>query len=398
MLCVKCKGNLLCGKGYCPVIRAFSTKKLDLDNLDEKPTPPSVFVGRMGYPKVFAGPMIILGNENPEFFENPSLYSGRVEDVLALRMGLARTYRQFSVQSAVNPDRTLAELQEIASSVKNVDVEGEYERIVKRPVLDDVMMPSGVSALFRRIRLTSNPKIPAKVEKVSEDEVRAVKAVMMLHESGFPTSYIQRVLSVGMLGIEKKLVPTRWSITAVHDTIAEQLKQDLPDFPQVNDVMLFSYEHYGNHFEVILYPSSYVFQLVEIWIEKSLWSPLRTWVGSDREGIGRKRQYSELSGGYYAARLPVVEYLHRNRRQAGVIVIREIRPEYSAPLGVWVVEEGVRRALQTRPERFDTVTQALKKAGKRLKTDTTMWEKHINLSVQTSLDQFPGSSSPQPSR
>ncbi|AKG90878.1 hypothetical protein GAH_01844 [Geoglobus ahangari] len=398
MLCVRCKGRLLCGKSRCPILDAFKTRNVSLGEIDENPTPPSVFVGRIGYPKVFAGPMLVLGNENPELFENPSLYSKRVEDVLALRMGLARTYRQFSVQSALNPDRTLMELQEIAGSIRNVEVEGKYERIVRKPALDDIMMPSGISAVFRDIRLTSNPKIPAKVEKVSDDEIKAVQAVRMLHDHGFSTSYIQRVMSVGMLGIEKKLVPTRWSITAVHDIIAESLKREIADFPEVGEVLLFSYEHYGNHFEVILYPSSYFFQLVEVWIEKSLWSPERTWVGSDREGIGKKREYSELSGGYYAARLPVVEYLHKIKRQAGAIVLREIRPEYSAPLGVWVVEEGVRKALESKPERFDSVQQAIARAESRLKTKRSLWERHITLSTQTSLDQFLGNSSPQPSR
>ncbi len=398
MLCVKCKGSLLCGKNSCPVLDAFRSRRIELRDIDENPTPPSVFVGRIGYPRVFAGPMLILGNESPDLFENPSKYSGRVEDVLALRMGLARTYRQFSVHSAVNPDRVLTELQEIAGSVRNVDVEGEYERVVKKPSFDDIVMPSGISAVFRNIRLTSNPKIPSKVEKVSEDEIKAVQAVRMLHDSGFSTSYIQRVLSVGMLGIEKRLVPTRWSITAVHDMIAESLKRELQDFPEISDVMLFSYEHYGNHFEVILYPSSYCFQLVEIWIEKSLWSPERTWIGSDREGIGRKREYSDLSGGYYAARLPVVEFLHGIRRQAGAIVLREIRPEYSAPLGVWVVEEGVRKALESRPERFESVQQALGKAESRLKTERKLWERHVSLSAQTSLDQFLRNSWPRPSQ
>jgi len=388
VLCVKCKGRLYCGKSSCPILDSFYSRSYQIREMDERPTPPSVFVGRTGYPKIYAGPMLVLGDQNPEIYENPSAFSSSVEEVLSLRMGLARTYRIFTVESAKNPDRNLSALQEIASSIRFVDVEGEYDRIIRKPSLDDITMPSGISAVFRKVRIVSNPKIPQKVEKVSEDEIRAVDGVMNLYISGFSTSYIQRVFSVGMLGMERKLVPTRWSITAVHDIIAETLKKEIVNFDSINEVLLFSYQHYGNHFEVILYPSSYSFQLVEIWIEKSLWSPERTWIGSDRETAGRKKEYSDLSGGYYAARLPVVEHLHRMRRQAGVIVLREILPEYTAPLGVWVVEEGVRKAMNSKPERFHSLDDALNTAERRIKTRRDRWEKHIQLYQQMSLKQF----------
>ena len=388
MLCVKCKGKLYCRKASCPVLDSFYAKSYEIKEIDEKPTPPSVFVGRMGYPRVFAGPMLVLGDQNPEVYENPSAFSNRVEDVLALRMDLARTYRLFKVGSAINPDRNIIALQEIASSIRSVEIEEEFERVIKKPAMDDIIMPSGISAIFKKVRITSNPRIPHKVEKVSDGDIRAVEGVLELYTTGFSPSYIQRIFSVGMLGMEKKLVPTRWSITAIHDIIAEKLKEKLTDYDMLNDVLLFSYRHYGNHFEVILFPSSYSFQLVEIWVEKSLWNPERTWVGSDREEIGKKREYSNLSGGYYAARLPVVEHLYRLKRQAGIIILREILPEYTAPLGVWVVEDGVRKALKVKPERFANISDALSQVEKRVKTRKNLWMKHIHLHQQTSLERY----------
>ena len=61
--CAFCKGSkLLCGKDRCPVLaRFFSTSKVRgrIDRLDmDGASPPSVFVGRFGYPKVSIGPMI----------------------------------------------------------------------------------------------------------------------------------------------------------------------------------------------------------------------------------------------------------------------------------------------------------------------------------------------------
>ncbi len=388
MLCVKCKGKLYCGKNSCPILDSFYSKSYEIKEIDEKPTPPSVFVGRSGYPKIFAGPMLVLGDENPEIYERPSSFSKKVEDVLSLRMSLARTYKLFKIDSALNPDRELSALQEIASSVRFIDIEGEYDKIIRKPTLDDIAMPSGISAVFRKIRITSNPKIPDKVEKISEDDIKAVEGVMELYTSGFPSSYIQRVFSVGMVGKEKRLVPTRWSITAIHDIIAESLKQKIADFDIINDILLFSYEHYGNHFEIIIFPSKYSFQLIEIWVEKSLWSSERTWIGSDREGIGKKKEYSELSGGYYAARLPAVEFLYKTKKQAGIIVLREILPEYTAPLGVWVVEDGVRNALRQKPEKLSSLNEAISLAERRIKTRGEMWKRHIKFHIQESLEKF----------
>jgi len=57
--------------------------------------------------------------------------------------------------------------------------------------------------------------------------------------------------------------------------------------------------------------------------------------------------------------LAVAEALHNMRRQAGVVVFREIHPQYFIPLGVWVVRETVRDAFRKRGEKFDTKKEAL---------------------------------------
>ncbi len=80
----------------------------------------------------------------------------------------------------------------------------------------------------------------------------------------------------------------------------------------------------------------------------------------DYEGFKGRKQYAEEGGGYYAARLAVAEALHKMRRQAGVIVFREIHPSYFIPLGVWVVRETVRAAFRNRCVKFETKMAALK--------------------------------------
>jgi len=380
----------LCGRVKCPLLQKFRFARADIvEGSVEKPTPPSAFVGRIGYPKVFVGPLVATTDLEPEYLDSPWLWKGSVDDIIKLRVSLVRGMRKVDV-NITEPDRFLLNLQEATASTKHVDVETEISKVIRRPLFDDVTQPMGIAAQIKNMKLAENPKIPDKVEKVYYDDLKAVDAVRYLFDSGFNTYYIQKVFSVGMLGEKdnRKLVPTRWSITAVHDILGEEIKKEIADFESVNSCMLFYYEHFGNHFEVILSPGNYSFQLIEIWVKKSFWSPDSTWIGYDREDISKKKDYSELSGGYYAARLPVLEYLRKIKRKASVIVIREIKPEYYAPLGVWVVEEGVRKALTSKPEICESVNEAVEKAATRIRTDKRKWMVYLSSHYQSSLSEF----------
>ena len=390
--CAKCKGNLLCGRIKCPLLEKFRffTPIAEKGNL-EKPTPPSVFVGRMGYPKVYVGPLMTLSsNLEPEFMDSPWKWGGSIEDIIGIRSSMLRGMRGVDIKEK-EQDRYTISLQEMAASTKHVDVETDILKVIRRPVFDDVLQPTGVTATIGKFELSNNPSIPNKVEKIYYDDLKAVDSVKYLFDSGFNTYYLQRIFSVGMLGEKgnRRFVPTRWSITAVHDIIGEEIKKEqIPDYPSVDQSLLFSFEHFGNHFEVILSPGGYSFELVEIWVKKSFWSPENTWIGYDREDIMKKKGYSVLSGGYYAARLPALEYMVRTRRKAAVTVIREIRPDYYAPLGVWVVEEGVRKALKTKPKLFCTHQEALDYCSKNLLTHNGRWLPYLAKERQSSLVDF----------
>jgi hypothetical protein len=388
-LCARCKGNLLCGRIKCPLLEKFRflTPFSDVEGQIEKPTPPSVFVGRIGYPKVYVGPLLTMSPyPEPELSDSPWLWEGSIESVIKIRSSLLRGMKRVDVQGE---DRYLLDLREAAASTDYVSLETEVMKVIKRPVFDDVMQPMGVSARIENLRITENPKIPQRVEKVHYDDLKAVNALKHLFDRGFNTYYLQRIFSVGMLGEmnKRRLVPTRWSITAVHDILGEELKKEISDFNSVNEYLLFSFEHFGNHFEVIFSPGNFSFELIEIWTKKSFWNPESTWVGYDREDVTKKKGYSTLGGGYYAARLPVLEYMAEIRRKSAVTVIREINPEYYAPLGVWVVEEGVRKAL-AEPQVFDSFDAALFHASLSIKTRREKWINKLKSGYQASLVEF----------
>ncbi|MGC8609561.1 MAG: Nre family DNA repair protein, partial [Thermoplasmata archaeon] len=85
-------------------------------------------------------------------------------------------------------------------------------------------------------------------------------------------------------------------------------------------------------------------------------------VSMDYEGVYKRKEYANnIGGAYYAARLAVMEYLYSIRRNASIIVLRRVSPDYYAPLGVWVIRESIRKAMRTRPEIFDTIEDAKKK-------------------------------------
>jgi hypothetical protein len=241
------------------------------------------------------------------------------------------------------------------------------------------------------MQITTNPQIPRKVDQMVEDRgAGAAAAVGELYTSGIGTDHISRMLSLGLLGKRRKLVPTRWSITASDDMIGKLLKGRILDFSQVNDYYLFSGEDLGNHFEILLLPRPFSFELVEIWMARCVWAE-EGFIGGDREDERAKKEYSSLAGGYYAARLAVLEHLAGQGRQAGVLAVREISEAYWAPLGVWVVREVARKTLQAEPRRFGSLAEALAEMEKRIRTPAGQWRKEARLlsaPVQRSLMEF----------
>jgi hypothetical protein len=202
--------------------------------------------------------------------------------------------------------------------------------------------------------------------------------------------HISRLLSLGLLGKERKLVPTRWSITASDDMIGKSLREAVLDKPPIGGYELYSGEDLGNHFEILFLPGTYNFELVEIWMPRSVWSP-DGFIGSDSEGPRAKKDYSSLAGGYYAARLAALERLATMGRQASILAVREISEGYWAPLGVWVVREVARKAMREEPKKFTTLNEALEEIGRRISTPIAKWKTYTKLAAgtaQASLAEF----------
>ena len=383
--CVICKGKGLCGRPRCPILERFkAVETIPISDNLFGASPPSVFVGRKGYPDIFAGPLVppnVGASEARQYDDPKELLKIGIDEVIGLRSRLVRSHTRMDVKDAKAPKNPfLLTSQELAMAEVPVDTEVWFTKPVDVNVaFDGTLMPMGPAGEIKKISLAENPKVPGKVDYlVSDTDVLAADSIRELHRHDISQHHITRIFSIGLLGRDRRLVPTRWSITAIDDMVGKMLLNDIRDYPEIRDIVLFASEKFGNHFEILLIPRCFSFELIEIWHPNSVWSE-KLWIGSDREGYGGKKGYSSLAGGYYAARTAAVEYLHAIRRQASIFIVREILPDYWAPLGVWVVREAARDALTGDGMRFDSVGDALSKMQTRIRTPQDRWRGEMQL-------------------
>ena len=206
----------------------------------------------------------------------------------------------------------------------------------------------------------------------------ATDAIIDLYDTNIDISKISKVLSMGMLGKKKnrKLVPTKWSISAADDIISRHLINKIRDNQILDNYLVFDFSHLANYYSVILIPDLvWSFEMIESWIDANG----RTHIGSDYE-LGKKiDHYPSIAGAYFAGRLSVAEYLFKIRRKASVLIFREIHPEYFLSLGVWQIREGIRECLKSKGKAFEVFDSALRYATSKTSLSMTEWMRNSSL-------------------
>ena len=134
-------------------------------------------------------------------------------------------------------------------------------------------------------------------------------------------SRIQRAFSAGTLGRRgrRKLVPTRWSITAVDDLLGKANLDRIRYLPELSEILVYSYTALDNRWLLIFLPGCYRYESIEAWYPNTLWNPSSENIvmAGDHEGFHGRTTYASIGGCYYAARLATSEMLLRVGRQAG---------------------------------------------------------------------------------
>jgi len=371
-LCIRCKGKGLCGKP-CEILAKFVDKAPRVKLHFSGSSPPEIFVGRANYPNVFSGILAPDDKGETGIMSSPEEWFGNnlsIEEILELRAQLV--YGR-SVGHIKSQKSLVSVTQEIAMSSKSVSTEFFLKKAPKLNFSASKVfsiMPS--PALIRKVRLEENPKIEKKVDYVVGDyDIKAVDALQELYKAKIMTSHLQKLLAGGLLGVkaQRRMVPTRWAITAVDDMLGKDLLKRIRYYPEIGEIRIFHYYYNGNHFEILLLPDRFAFEVIEVALPGNVWGGVgRAFFSQDYEGFfGRKTYAKNVVGAYYTDRLGVCEYLDRIKRQASVLVLHEEREEYYAPLGVGILREIVRAAMGKGFETPSTLSEALQIMSRRLK-------------------------------
>lgn len=402
-LCVICKGaHLLCGKPRCPLMIKFYSKERSKPLIDMKDlagsSPPAVFVGRYGYPKVDIGPLLPGEFGDTSIMDTPERWMGKsIDDVVDMRYRLVRGKFRIDAKDFAKSGRIVDQVQELALTERPVDVEAGFrERPHGRIVLDDEVQPFGPSARMDSFR-KSNGRWERNLEKDYYDtDLNATGAVVQAYNSGTLISEIQKAFSVGTMGIGKnrRFVPTRWSITAVDDIIGKDYLKRTRWYPPIEDYRVYHWEQLDNRWCIIMLPTTWRFELIEAWYPDTAWNPVMP--GSPSSGVGDESvrgieiihdseffnsrwEYAHIGGCYYASRMAVNELLEREHRTAGAVICREAHPGYVMPVGVWNVRENVRQALRTEPHRFDSIEGVMTYLCSVMDIPRRMWIKNSDV-------------------
>ena len=368
-LCIRCKGKGLCGKP-CKILKriADSVQKVKSVKENFNSSLPSVFVGTYSYPNVnigIVGPPIV--DKNSWTMDSPDYWYKKryeIQSILETRYQLINSKKPGNIKPAKLDKKFLDVVQEVALAKRPVTSEIILSKRPKIVVsLDTRMAPIGSSAKLKKIVITENTKISSKIEYVVGDDLKAEEQLTKLYKLT-DINQIQKIFSAGLLGTktQKKIVPTRWSITATDDVISKNLIENIKKYPLINEYQIFENNYLGNYFLIILVPSLWSFEIMEFWKKNSVWNRRNEYfISQDYETyFGRKNYASNVTGGYYAARLGVAEYLNKIKRQASVLILRKISDKYFIPLGVWVVRETVRGCFNKKAIKFKNLEDVIK--------------------------------------
>lgn len=337
------------------------------------PSPPNLFVGEYGYPKVRAGPM--LGLEEGIVDAPQELYGLNYSALIRNRAFLARGFNVSDVKLPKD------ELFWLAASQKRIDVEAEFTSVPKFDLsFSQYLQPMGPSGEVKKVRLAGNPKVPGKIESLIEEKLKVSEALPEIMD--FDYNYVQKLLSAGVLGKERKMVPTKWSITATDDMLAREILKEVKNNASINDYRIYSNNYLHNHFEILLLPGPWEFEQFESFENSSN-------VEHEYEAYWGRTKYAETEGGgYYAGRYGVVEALQKLGKQARAIVFREVSPEYVLPVGVWQVRESVRDAFTSQPFKTSSFDDAALELQRRLKQPWTEYLKKSRILTQKKLSDY----------
>jgi hypothetical protein len=356
-------------------------------------TPPSVFIGSWNYPKVYAGPMMVPQQGDTAIMDSPESWipgQKSQEDIIGYRLSLVRGKQSISITDINNS--FIEKLQEISLASTSIDSEATFSKRPRGLSFSEETTPHGPSALIEKFDIDA-VKWDRELEKVYYDnDLRAREALIDLHQKGVPFSNVQKAFSVGAIGTGKrrKLVPTRWSITACDSTLADTLLKRVRNYPLLETYRVYEFSSLNNYYAVILTPTEWQYEWMEAFIKVLGKEEL---IFSDYETNAGKKEYSRVGGCYYTCKMGLLDAMDKEKKQAGAIVLREAYSGY-VPLGVFNVRENIKYAMEQEYGEFEDLKSSLDYVETKLKIPLSKFVKKSDLlqdllkSRQTTLDFF----------
>lgn len=347
-------------------------------------SPPDIFVGRFGYPNVFIGPMVPPQLGDTTIMGSPEMWVGKsMEEIVGFRSNLVRGMYKTGIKNADS-----GKIEEMITELALADRYSAVQEVLKhKPVLrmsfNENSQPYGPSATLESMSIDNSKANPQVEAAYFDTSLNAAGAMVELYNKGILVSKIQKSLSAGILGLGKnrKFVPTRWSITAVDDTLGKYRLKSVKDYEPIDCIRVYRAFALDNRWLVIMIPGSWEYELVEAWYPNTTWNEdnKNIEIFSSYEGFGGRRKYAEIGGCYYAARLASSELLDKIKRQAKVVILREAHPGYIMPVGVWNVREHVREALRSEPVMLEGMEQLFELIHQNMDIDIPTWIRNSTL-------------------
>jgi len=247
----------------------------------------------------------------------------------------------------------------------SIESDAEFMKAPRGTNFSDDHAPYGPSGELSRFD-TGNTRWDRRLEKVYYDtDLKASEAVVGLHGKGVTFSNIQKAFSVGTMGTKhrRKLVPTKWSITACDSTIGESLLDEVRHYDILDTFRVHEFSSLNNRYAVMLMPTFWQYEWMEAFMHIIGREEM---IFSDYEYNSGKKGYSCVGGCYYTCKMAVLEALKAEKKQAGAIILREAYTGY-VPMGVFNVRENVRNAMKQKGTEFEDIKTALSYIGTKLK-------------------------------
>jgi hypothetical protein len=159
-------------ENWIQILKANSAK-FSLDTIDGS-SPPSIFVGRYGYPKVRLGPMIPPLHGDTTILDRTELWPGKsLQEISGYRLSLVLGSKNVNIHETSN--RYVENMQELSMSEKPAETEATFE---KKPIVDVKMQkefrlnyegtPFGPTAPLRSFKVASH-SADKRIESVYYD-------------------------------------------------------------------------------------------------------------------------------------------------------------------------------------------------------------------------------------